>query len=209
MRRAQHHKLDFKPRLFIVGLSNQEECAMKSKSFALPVAVLGAALLLMSCGQKQQQISSNPNPPILVVPGVSVGKVHAGMTLDQVRAELGEPQRTTPNALEYTSLGFAVMPGPDGVVQVVMCGDVVGNNGPLVKNFNGRTKEGIGLGSTREEVTKAYGEPSNDEKFPGARESMRYDPLGMTFSTENGTVHHMIVRLKSNQAQNRTIEITP
>ncbi len=146
---------------------------------------------------------------MLIEPGKSVGKIHAGMTLDQVRAELGEPQRTTPNALEYTKLGFAVMPGPDGLVQVIMCGDVIGANGPLVKRFTGRTKEGIGLGSSRADLVKAYGEPSKDEKFAGARESMKYDSLGITFSLENGTVHHMIVRLSAPETFDHSIEVAP
>src|SRR5438477_109349 len=143
-----------------------------------------AALLLASC-QDQEQNSSSTEPQ-LIEPGVSVGKVRAGMTVDQVRAELGAPQFTTANALEYTRLGFAVMPGADGVVQVVMCGDVTGNNGPLIKRFRARTKEGIGLGSSRDELIKAYGEPSTDQKFAGNRESIRYDSLGITFSLESG-----------------------
>jgi hypothetical protein len=144
-----------------------------------------------------------------IQPGVSVGKLHAGMTLSQVRAALGEPQRTTPSALEYTRFGLAVVHDPDGIVQAVMCGDVVGNNGPLVARFTGRTKEGIGLGSTREELVKAYGEPSKEEKFVGARESMRYETLGMTFSLEAGKVHHMIVRLGQSHPAERTIEVSP
>ena len=76
-----------------------------------------------------------------------------------------------------------------------------------MKNFTGRTRERIGLGSTRDELLKAYGEPTTDEKFPGARESMKYDPLGMTFSLESGKVHHMIVRLGGAEPRNPTIEV--
>jgi hypothetical protein len=93
------------------------------------------------------------------------------------------------------------MPSPDGIVQVVMCGDVTGLNGPLVKAFTGRTKEGVGLGSAREEVLKAYGQPTVEEKLRGNTESFRYDPLGITFTLENGKVYHMIVRLRSDQQQ--------
>jgi hypothetical protein len=121
------------------------------------------------------------------------------MRIADVVAQLGEPQRRTANSLEYTSLGFAVMPGPDGIVQVVMCGDVTGINGPLVKAFTGRTKEGVGLKSTREEVIKAYGQPTFSEHMRGGTESLRYDPLGITFTLEADKVYHMIVRLPGNE----------
>jgi hypothetical protein len=183
---------------------------MKTKVMVLS-GLLAAGACLIGCSREKEPPPGAENAAVIIEGGVGVGKVRAGMTVEQVRAELGKPQRTTANALEYTSLGFAVMPGPDGVVQVVMCGDVIGLNGPLVKRFNGRTKQGLGLGSTREELIKAYGEPTNDQRFLGNRESMRYDPLGITFSLEGGKVHHMIVRLGhvETNAPPRSIEISP
>ncbi len=181
---------------------------MKLQSLAFwSCLCLTACLLLVSC-EDRERAAATENSPMLIEPGVSVGKVHSGMTLAQVRAELGEPQRTTQHALEYTHLGFAVLPGADGQVQVVMCGDVIGNSGPLVRKFTGRTKEGVGLGSTREDLVKTYGEPSKDEKFVGARESMSYDSIGITFSLEDGKVHHMIVRFKQPQQTNSAVEVT-
>src|SRR5512133_659262 len=100
-----------------------------------------AAVLLLAiigCSQKQGRPEVAPESHA-IEPRVCVGMVKTGMTVDQVIGLLGEPQRRTANALEYTRLGFAVMPGPDKVVQVVMCGDVTGCNGPLVKVFRGRT----------------------------------------------------------------------
>jgi len=167
--------------------------------------------LSVSCSEESAgPASANANPPILIEPGVAVGKVRAGMRSEAVIAQLGEPQRRTANALEYTSLGFAVMPGPDGIIQVVMCGDVTGLNGPLVKAFNGRTKEGIGLNSTREDLVKAYGQPSSGEKLRGGMESLRYDSLGITFTLEGGKVFHMIVRLGAQEPDRTvTIEVAP
>ncbi len=160
-------------------------------------AALAVALMGFGCAPESEHADSSSNPPMLIEPRVAVGKIHAGMRAQEVVAILGEPQRRTANALEYTPLGFAIMPGPDGTVQVVMCGDVTGISGPLVKRFNGQTKEGIGLKSTREEVLKAYGEPSVAEKMRGGTESLRYDSLGITFTLEGDKVYHMIVRLGS------------
>ena len=184
---------------------------MKTKHGIVGVCA-AVALVLSSCGDDKDESAASGNTAAeLIEPGVSVGKIHAGMTVDQVRAELGPPQLTTANALEYSKRGFAVMPGPDGLVRVVMCGDVTGTRGPLVQRFHAKTKEGIGLGSTRADLIKTYGEPSADEKFPGNRESMKYDPLGITFSLEEGKVHHMIVRLggsNTNAAPTQSIEVT-
>ncbi len=131
------------------------------------------------------------------------------MRIQDVVAQLGEPERRTANALEYTHLGFAVMPSPDSIVQVVMCGDVTGINGPLVKAFTGRTKEGIGLSSTREDLLNAYGEPSSTEKLRGGMESIRYNSLGMTFTLEGGKVYHMIIRLQGRAEPDRTVTLEP
>lgn len=171
--------------------------------------VLGAALYCAGCTDDSQRANSEPNSPMLIEPNMAVGKVRAGMRNEEVVALLGQPQRRTANALEYTRLGFAVMPGPDGGVQVVMCGDVTGINGPLVKAFAGHTKEGIGLNSTREELLKAYGEPTSGEKLSGGTESLRYDPLGITFTLEGGRVYHMIARLRGAQLPDRSVTIVP
>jgi hypothetical protein len=131
------------------------------------------------------------------------------MTIEDVVKELGAPQRRTANALEYTKAGFAVLPGKDKVVRIVMGGDVMGLNGPLVEAFKGRTKEGIGMKSTREEVVKAYGQPTEVSTFPGGSETLLYSSLGMTFILEAGKVHHMAIRLDGTNAPDRTITLPP
>jgi hypothetical protein len=173
--------------------------------------LLAAAVVLSAAGCSKQ---SNPgsgggatNPSLLIVPHVSVGPIHSGMTVAQVLKELGEPQRRTGNALEYTRLGFAVVPGPQGLVQVVMCGDVMGANRPVAKAFTGRTEAGIGINSSREQLIKVYGEPSKSQNFPGGTEGLTYDSLGITFTLEAGKVYHMIVRLDGPGEVDRTVHL--
>jgi hypothetical protein len=173
------------------------------------MTALMVAACCLSCSDDSHRANLEPNPPMTIEPNMGVGSVKAGMRSQDVVAQLGEPQRRTANALEYTRLGFAVMPGPDGIVQVVMCGDVTGINGPLVKAFSGRTKEGIGMDSTREELLKAYGEPNSREKLPGGTESIRYDSLGITFTLEAGRVYHMIVRLRGSHEPDRSVTLEP
>lgn len=130
------------------------------------------------------------------------------MTTSEVVSVLGEPQRKTASALEYTRLGFAVVPGHDGHIAVVMCGDVTGVNGPLVKAFNGRTPEGVGMTTTRDELVKAYGPPDDSQRFTGGTESLHYISRGLTFTLEGGKVHHIIVRF-GNAVPDRTIQLEP
>jgi hypothetical protein len=148
---------------------------------------------------------------MLIEPNVAVGKIHAGMTMTQVVSVLGEPPRRPGKSLEYPQLGLAVKPGPDGLVQYVMCGDVTGIKGPFVKAFTGRTKEGIGMHSSRADVLKTYGEPTADEKMAIGFESLRYDPVGITFTLDGDQVHHMVVRLEGvpETNQNIRIELSP
>lgn len=186
---------------------------MKAGSITAGVVILGVALAGgPGCSENRSELAngtSGTNAMLLIEPNIAVGPVHAGMTTAQVIAELGEPQRKPSNSLEYTRLGFAVMPGPDGKVQVVMCGDVTGINGPFAKAFTGRTREGIGMFSTREEIIHAYGEPTASEKMRGGLESLQYEPLGITFTLEAGKVHHLIVRLRGPQQPDRTVTLVP
>ena len=178
-----------------------------SNLFRLLLTWVCLPICCVSCSEDSEK---QQNAPILIQPNVSVGKIHAGMRVQDVIAQLGEPKRRTANALEYTPLGFAVMPNRDGIVQVVMCGDVTGLSGPLVKAFTGRTKEGIGLTSTREELLKTFGEPTSDQKMMGGAESIRYDSLGMTFTLESDKIYHMIVRLGVVEKEpDRTVTLEP
>jgi len=170
--------------------------------------LVAGCVLLSGCTEKSDSNQAIATGPVFVEPHICVGKVRAGMNLQQVQSELGPPQRRA-NALEYPSLGFAVISDSNGTVSAVMCGDVTGINGPFVGAFKGRTKEGIGMRSTRDEVVRAYGQPTVSETFARGLESMQYPVLGLTFTLEGGQVHHLIVRLGSSVETNRTVTLEP
>lgn len=178
----------------------------RSGETALVMALL---ISLAACSQTSESEGPRAGESLLIEPHVSVGKVRAGMTMQQIVAELGEPQRPTASALEYARLGLAVVQDTNGVVQAVMCGDVTGIQGPYVKAFTGRTKEGVGMHSTREEVVRSFGEPNSSERFAGGLESLKYIPLGINLSLEGGQVHHMIVMLGGSPEPDRTVSLEP
>jgi RNA polymerase sigma factor (sigma-70 family) len=168
---------------------------------AAVLIVGGVATVAFSDGtNKSETTNSDSQPSELIVPGQSVGKVHDGMTINQVIEKLGEPDKRSAYILEYTRFGFAVIANGNELVRAVWCGDSSGlPNSSLVKAFTARTKEGIGMDSSKADIIRVYGEtkktippPPGQQNLPG-RESLVYSKLGLTFSLANGKVHHIIV----------------
>jgi hypothetical protein len=148
------------------------------------------ALLAGGCSKRLAHSAWTSSASIVIEPKVSIGPVRSGMTMEQVVAELGEPDRENGLTLEYLNLGFSVIPGKEGLVHIVLCVDPAGKEGPFTKAFAGRTKEGIGMGSSRADVIRAYGEPTARETIDGKPgfEVVRYRPLGLVFDLREGRV---------------------
>lgn len=156
----------------------------------------GMATLALSGGSPKTNAKAVPaEDSFLIVPGASVGKVRKGMSIPEVIASLGEPDSRQGLILNYQRHGFSVVPSRDNVVRVVMCGDAGISDSPLVKAFKARTKEGIGMGSTRAEVLKAFGAPTSTKPWGAGQEQLTYQALGLKFTIEAGKVFHIVVQL--------------
>jgi hypothetical protein len=141
--------------------------------------------------------AADTNQPTIIIPNVSVGPVKTHMTDAKLLATLGTPDKKsgkTASIWEYTRYGFAVFTSPKGVA-LVMCGDSSGLGTPLSQAFTARTREGIGLGSTRDEIIRALGQPTLAR--PGnaeGQEELIYQSLGLTFHLDNThKAFHLIV----------------
>ncbi|TAK93020.1 MAG: sigma-70 family RNA polymerase sigma factor [Verrucomicrobia bacterium] len=160
------------------------------------LAVGGATSLIVSqskIGRVNWWSNSSANSALLIVPQKSVGPVRADMTIPQVIAALGQPDKRTGNFLHYVRSGFSVISNPDNdSLRAIFCGDSLGRNGPMTRAFKGRTREGIGMGSTRAEVIAAYGTPS-DTRAAAINESLQYETLGLTFTLSEGKVVYLVV----------------
>jgi len=149
---------------------------------------------------------------MLIVPKVGVGDVKFGMTLDEVKKLWGEPDRIEGGVVySYYLKGLHVHGSrPSGIVAFATCfaAKTVRPSpfspvlGPRVRDFAGKTAEGIGIGSTVEEVVEAYGEPSS--KGPG---QMQYDGMLMTFTLEDGKVAVMLMRGDKEMLKKRVAEV--
>ena len=156
--------------------------------------VLAMIFIVTSCSKQNTPAESKPNasqaksePPMLVEPNAGVGKVRKGMDKQQVEAELGQPKSKNGMAWYYSRQGILVSFGKNDVMFNIKC----------VKPFAGATKEGIGIGSTRADLIKAYGNPSETKQFANAEENLWFAPIATSFYLEKGKITSFIVHLNS------------
>jgi RNA polymerase sigma factor (sigma-70 family) len=131
-----------------------------------------------------------------IAPGESVGKIKAGMTEDDVIAALGQPDRKQGEVLIYDKeFGLSVVCSQQKIVGSVFCGGGV--------DFKGHTKEGVGIGSSRNDLIKAMGKPTTEQRNTKLtafdQEQLVYKPLGLTFTLQNGKVFQIVVDLRKPQ----------
>src|ERR1035437_469841 len=62
-----------------------------------------ATILVGACSVWSQSLA--------IEPGIAVGSVHSGMTMQQVIAKLGQPDQTNDSVLVYSHLGLQVTSG--------------------------------------------------------------------------------------------------
>ncbi len=139
--------------------------------------------ILVSCGKKSEE-------PMVIEPGVGIGKVKFGMLSKEVRSILGKPDFEMRDAqmtesLVYNELGLSIYIFK-GSVKGMTCRGVSGD--PEVKPCTAITSRGIGIGSTREQIVEAYGKPTSDE-----RNILKYESIGATFMvSEDGMTETML-----------------
>ena len=126
-----------------------------------------------------------------IVPENGVGPIKFGMAVDDVKRILGEPDHLPGRSLSYSRLGLAVVPsGPDGTVVAVF----MGGSGGLADRFTGRTKEGVKLKSTRQEVVTGYGPPEYAVTDADGTEHLKYDSRKLEFTLRDGKVFWMAAK---------------
>lgn len=134
---------------------------------------------------------------LTIVPGDGIGAVKFGMSREQIVAILGEPEFTLHKVyLCYPSKGL----------QLVLVGREPDKLGMIIANpsdaasltrndFRGRTDKGIRMGSSKQEVRDAYGEPDaplpRDEGMHA--DVFRYEKLGMMFGFTDSKVQQIVL----------------
>ncbi len=124
-----------------------------------------------------------------VKPGVGLGPVKFGMTKQQAIEALGKPDKEEQRgmALEYYSRGYGILVGPVRGVQMIHCFTQV-TFAIKVRDFQGKTTEGIGMGSRRADVEKAYGKPDEARMNGPQTTYLEYRKRGLHFTLFNDKV---------------------
>lgn len=128
------------------------------------------------------------DPKYLVVPGKSVGELSMGMTIDQVKAILGNEG----NEVQSGPLGgvpgvtYYYFGSPREFEVFVKEGKVISINTFLASY---RTAESIGVGSSFAELLAAYGSPKVQQSFTKKFDRGTFNVLYVEFS--NGLTAHI------------------
>jgi hypothetical protein len=131
-----------------------------------------------------------PGKVYVVEPLVGIDKVRFGMTVEEMKEILGEPKKSRGPLHEYRDAGFAIFAIGDAV-KIIACGDRGRADSPLVENCKCRTDKGIGMGSSREDIIEAYGEPSSTDTLPNGAIMLSYEPLKSEFLLMQDNVIYM------------------
>jgi hypothetical protein len=126
----------------------------------------------------------------IVEPGVGMGDIHFGDSLDKARQIIGKPIYQQEKVLQYSGLGITAR---DGNVLMIACGDMNKPDSEHVKECPCKTTEGIGMDSSMQEVVQAYGEPARkrvNSVIPGAV-TIAYPAKGMSIALHNDKVYFM------------------
>ena len=145
----------------------------------------------------QKGIAQRAGKTFVVEPLVGIDKVRFGMTVEEMKKILAEPQGTRGPVHEYRDAGFAIFTIKDNTVTMIVCGDRRSADSPLVKNCRCRTKKGIGIGSSKEDIIKAYGEPSLTQPTRDNAVMLRYDQLNSEFMLRDDKVTYMMFRAET------------
>jgi RNA polymerase sigma factor (sigma-70 family) len=144
----------------------------------------------------------NPSPGVntadwVITPKAGAGPIKFHMTAPEVEKILGHPEQIkNGNTYEYYQDGIILSfnkrepkwlwgigvlgAGGSGITMVTAAG-------VKYMDFQGQTREGIRIGSSRADVIAALGKPTESEKA-AQFESLTYRPLALTVRLENGGV---------------------
>jgi len=156
-------------------------------------------------GTPQKRRSAQwPAEKLLLTVGEGIGPAKFGMSKEQVVKLLGEPEekgeakqlvgRTgatwKAESWYYNSqglrIGFSSLPEPGGLSSITCRPGNFRSRG-----FQGKTSEGIGLGSSPEDVRRAYGYPTEEQPFKDGLGAYRYPEKGFRVGFVDGVVYQL------------------
>ena len=169
---------------------------MKTKRDILLLSLLTLSLTTwMGCGKKA---SEEPRKELIIEPLVGIGPVRFGMSKDQIIDHFGKPDQIFEG--QVTKLHYVPSCGLNFAVDAKLGLQEIGcwSEGMLpsrVSTFAGKTKEGIGIGASEQEIVAAYGQPDSTSTASspgGIIQNLHYDKLGTRFSLKEDRLMSMV-----------------
>jgi hypothetical protein len=160
------------------------------------ILLLGIGMLclanLISCNEKADEEASADE--LIIEPLVGIGPVNFGTSKEEVIKHFGQPDRVSADG---TKLNYVASRGLSFTVDSELGLREIGcwSEGMLpsrVTTFAGKTKEGIGIGASEEEIVAAYGQPDRTSTgSKGVIQNLHYDELQARFSLQEGKLMSM------------------
>ena len=138
----------------------------------------------------QEEVLLSPE----VYPTVGLGPVRFGMNKDEVISLLGKPDsiKEDGTVLAYFSSGFTVYISPQRGVISYLCYTQAAL-AVQVREFTGKTSDGVGIGSSLEELTDAFGIPDVVNEQETLNTTVWYHTQGLEFTlADNKVVRFMV-----------------
>lgn len=147
--------------------------------------------------QEQSASAEKDESPFIFELGVGMGELKLGADEAKITEIIGQPNFMVGEGLyQYTGL---VVIAREGKVYAFHCGDGNKSDSQHVTGCIVRTKEGIGMGSTEQDVVNAYGRPDFERDVRLLKGAVRwlYRSKGTIFGLHGGKVHYMIFQQPS------------
>ncbi len=153
------------------------------------VEKMGQAVLPAAPADKEQ------SAPV-VTPLVGIGPAQFGMKQEQLVAALGQPDAIEGRGtvLSYLSRGYSLTVSPARGLLMITCVSQA-TFATKVRDFAGTTKQGIKIGSSLQDLEKAYGKPDAVEANGPATRYVRYQGLGLEFTLYDDKVVQFSLRM--------------
>lgn len=138
-------------------------------------------------GQNPQAECRRTLESVPLEPGVGFGGLRIGMERRVVERLIGPPERRTGDASEYLTCGFALIFGSDDRLAVLQGG----GHPTLNDRFTVRSAEGLGLGSSHQEILRVLGEP---DATSSQGLMLHYLAEGVVWTLTEGRATHVSIR---------------
>ena len=145
--------------------------------------------------EEKQNEPEEAEKKLRIVPLSGIGDIRFRMSKSNIINKLGQPQRITGNALFYLSHGLQLSLSPkDESLIAIACGATDEAENDMIRLCDCKTSKDIGMGSSKEDIITAYGNPSSEVPVQENVTMMFYDNIKAQFIVTDNKVTYMVFK---------------